>query len=155
MTISDEKLYNPTYNDITDACIAFVKQIKMYNIEFDAIIGVSRGGLVPANILSHALDIPLIPVSYSSFNGKGDDRNHENVLPPIADKKLLIIDDICDSGHTLRELADHYSADQLNTVYTACIYYKLRKNPVIVTNFSWLTINEDSPWIVFPWEVGY
>lgn len=155
MAISNEPLYNPTYDDITNACVGFSRQIKLYGIDFDAIIGVSRGGLVPANILSHLLDIPLIPVSYSSFNGKGDDKNHENNLPPIADKKILIVDDICDSGYTLRELADYYSADNLNTVYTACVYYKLRKNPVIVTNFSWVTIQEDSPWVVFPWETGY
>lgn len=146
------KLYKPSYDDIHRACTGLAHQIELYGVKFDAIVGISRGGLVPANALSHQLNIPLIPVCYSSKAGNGDNRDHSNTLPTIDDKTILILDDICDSGHTLKELADHYHKGMANRVYTGCIYYKLRKDPVIVTNFSWVTVAEDSPWVIFPWE---
>ncbi len=158
MTISTEKLYNPTYDDITDACIGIAKQILLYDIKFDAIVGVSRGGLIPATILSQLLGIPLIPVSYSAKEGNGDNRDHDNILPVIDNKTILIMDDICDSGYTLKELSEHYTHSSsltmtfTNTVYTGCIYYKMREQPVIATNFSWVTIQEDAPWVIYPWE---
>lgn len=153
-----ERLYHPTYVDIQDACEGIAKQIYVYGIEFDSIIGVSRGGLVPANELSHRLDTPLTPVCYSSKRGHGDNRDHANKLPEFRNQTLLIVDDICDSGYTLAELADYYTRGSdmngawCNTVYTCCIYYKKQSNPVHVTNFSWLTIPEAAPWVIFPWE---
>ena len=148
-----DKLYHPTYDQIHDACWGLGKQIQLYNMRPDLIIGVSRGGLMPANTLSQMLNIPLIPVSYSSKKGKGDDRNHDNRLPVIDGKKtILILDDICDSGHTLKEIADIYTNVTNHTVYTAAIYYKRISNPPIVPNLMWVTIPEDAPWVIFPWE---
>lgn len=153
-----ERLYRPTYVDIKDACEGIANQIRMYGIEFDSIVGVSRGGLVPANELSHMLEIPLMPIAYSSKSGHGDNRDHSNTIPEFRNQTLLIVDDICDSGYTLAELADLYTnscdmnGDWNNTVYTCCIYYKKQPNPIHVTNFSWLTIPENAPWVIFPWE---
>ncbi|PPD54355.1 MAG: hypothetical protein CTY12_03425 [Methylotenera sp.] len=153
-----ERLYHPSYVDIQDACVGIAKQIRLYNLKIDTIVGVSRGGLVPANELSHMLNIPMTPVSYSSKRGQGDNRDHANKLPEFRNQTILIFDDICDSGHTLEELADHYvrgsdmNGDWNNTVYTGCIYYKKRSVPAHITNFSWLTIPEDAPWVIFPWE---
>lgn len=142
---------NPTYNDIHDACVSIVKQIKMYELKFDAIIGVSRGGLIPATIISQMLDTPLIPVSYSSKKGKGDDKNHTNILPALPDKTILIVDDICDSGNTLAELVNYYIVEDA-IVSTAVIHYKRLSNPVIVPKFIWLTVEENDGWVNYPWE---
>lgn len=145
------KKLNPTYNDIHDACVSIVKQIKMYELEFDAIVGVSRGGLIPATIISQMLDTPLIPVSYSSKKGKGDDKNHTNILPALLDKTILIVDDICDSGNTLAELVNYYIVEDA-IVSTAVIHYKRLSNPVIVPKFYWLTVEENDGWCHYPWE---
>ena len=153
-----DRLFTPSYQDIKDACFGISKQIKMYGLEFDYILGVSRGGLVPANELSNMLNIPMIPIAYSSKRGKGDNQDHANELPTFRHQNLLIFDDICDSGHTLNELAKYYSngsdinGELNNGVYTGCVYYKKQSTPVHITNFSWLTISEDDRWVVFPWE---
>ena len=141
-------IYKPSHKDIQLASHYLSTKIK--NLDIDLIIGVSRGGLVPANNISHMLNIPLVPISYSSKQGKGDNKNHDNVLPHCTDKKILIVDDIADSGYTLQELKDHYQTN--NIVVTSALYYKNRTDSTIIPDFYWKEIPEDSPWIIFPWE---
>lgn len=143
---------HPTYNDIHAACLDIAVQSRIRCVKFDVIIGVSRGGLIPATILSHRLSVPLIPISYSAISGKGDDRNHDNILPIVDSKSILIVDDICDSGYTLRELVDHYSNEN-TIVYTAVTHFKLLDNPIIIPDFYWVSVSEETDgWIHFPWE---
>lgn len=150
---------NPSYINVHRACQEFKDEIEALDSRPDYhcrsrpdyIVGLSRGGLIPATILSHMTDIPLVPVKYSSKSGNGDNRNHDNVLPHIDGATLLIVDDISDSGNTLREVVDHYRYEG-HTVRTAALYYKELANPVFVPDIVWKTIPEDGPWIVFPWE---
>lgn len=148
----NETWLQPSYNEIHNACVDAVNMFGRYKFKFDHIIGVSRGGLFPAVILSHLLELPLTPVSYSSQLGKGDDKNHNNTLPRIKSNRLvLLVDDICDSGNTLLELKNHYEADGC-MIYTFALYYKSRPLPVIIPDFKWRTIPEDAGWIIFPFE---
>lgn len=121
----------------------------------NCIIGLSRGGLFPAIVISHMLDnLEVIPVSYSSKSGKGDDKNYANALPLIGgchSATLLVVDDICDSGQTLKEVVDFY-AMRSHHVYTATLYYKAIPNGPIEPDIYWHQIPEDAPWIIFPWE---
>jgi len=146
------RLLHPTYDDIHNACVGLAHQIQLYEFHIDVIVGVSRGGLMPANTLSQILDIPLVPVSYSSKTGKGDNQNHHNHLPLIVDKTILILDDICDSGNTLKEIHTYYMLKNGNTVYTSAIYYKTVKEPAIIPNLHWVTLPEQCGWVIFPWE---
>lgn len=147
-------LARPSWSDIEKGTAHLALTITKTRVSPDFIVGVNRGGLVPAVILSHMLDVPLIPVSYSSKDGAGDDKNHSNVLPTIGDsfatpQTLLIVDDIADTGHTLAELTRHYRS-QGNHVLTVSLYRK--EFPVLVPDFAWQVISDDDPWIVFPWE---
>lgn len=114
----------------------------------DYVIGVSRGGLVSAVRISHLLRVPMIPVSYSSTHGAGDDKNHKNALPVLENHTILIVDDISDSGHTLKELVEFYGKN--NSVETATIYYK-DKSVHEPTYYGYL-IDDDFGWVDFPWE---
>lgn len=115
----------------------------------DAILALARGGLTPAVMLSHLLDIPVVPVSYSSKSGNGDDRNHHNVLPTMTGAKLLIVDDINDSGNTLLEVYNFYA--ETNTVMSAVLFSK--KGSKIKPTYVGEVIDADSPFIDFPWEL--
>jgi hypoxanthine phosphoribosyltransferase len=101
------------------------KQIRLIRSNFKNIYGVPRGGLIPATILSHRLNLPMI---FSTT---------------MISDSTLIVDDICDTGKTLKKI--------------------MRKNSTIIV--LWLTSRskiqpfyfnkvkgEDEPWIVFPWE---
>lgn len=127
----------------------------------DYIIGLTRGGLIPAVLISHILDVPMIAVNYSSAVGAGDNKNHQNALPAIyggtvsgtgelpAAPNLLIVDDICDSGHTLKEVYEFY-ANQGHNVHTAVMYYK--EGGVFTPTLWWHWLPKDAPWIIFSWE---
>jgi hypoxanthine phosphoribosyltransferase len=144
----------PSYDEIHAACVDFTHSFQQRGWEFDLVVGVARGGLIPAVILSHLLDTPLLPIDYSSRDGRGDDKDHSNLLPSIsADTRILVVDDICDTGHTLREIVDHYTVQHV-VCTTAVLFYKQHTatQHVIEPSIAWQTIPPDAGWVVFPFE---
>jgi len=98
--------------------------------QLEFVAGVPRGGLIPAVMMSHAFGIKYI--SYSSAR----------MLPGELKKKTLVVDDISDTGKTLKEAVN----DGFLTASLA-----LRAGSKTVPNFTGNTINDES-WLVFPWE---
>jgi hypoxanthine phosphoribosyltransferase len=146
---------NPTYDEIKIAC-KHIAEFIHYNAsaigKVDCIVGVTRGGLMPAQELSHMMNIPMETVNYSSKEGAGDNKNHRNSLPELRGKSILIVDDICDSGKTLQELQEAYT-ERGYTVFTAAIYYKNLKNDDEYVPDVWaLKISKNFGFINFPWE---
>lgn len=143
----------PSYEEIHNACHDFTIAIEHVIPNIKAVVGISRGGLHPAMILSHMLSKPLVVVEYSSKEGKGDDKNHTNDLPTITPEQgpVLVVDDICDSGHTLNEIVYHFTKQNVKT-YTAVLYYKTHNQQVMAPDMKWRTIPANSGWVVFPWE---
>ena len=78
------------------------RDITVDHFEPDVIVGLSRGGLTPGVMLSHWLKKPFKPI-------KAALRDHpewENYLPKKSDKRVLIIDDVCDSGETFTKMQE-------------------------------------------------
>ena len=98
--------------------------------KLEFISGIPRGGLIPAVIMSHAFDIKYI--SYSSAK----------MLPKEIRKNVLVIDDIADTGHTLKE------ANELEFLTGTLA---MRVGSKTTPNFYGELINDDR-WLVFPWE---
>ena len=90
------------WRDIDEAIERLAINITISKIEIAAVGGLPRGGLIPAVMLSHTLNIPFV----SQANIAGVDGN------------ILIVDDICDSGKTLKRFKFE------NNVYTATLHYK-------------------------------
>jgi uncharacterized protein len=94
------------------------------------VTGVPRGGLIPAVILSHKFNIPFIGLETATL------------LPKTNKKKILLVDDISDSGKTLEELHKHgFITSTLAT----------RDTTSYLPNVTGETIYDDT-WLVFPWE---
>ena len=155
-----EPLLTPQWTDIKDACQALAGKINDQKLDISYIVGVTRGGLAPAVVLSHILDIPTIPVSYSSHTGKGDNKFYNDELPDIQssiDKErilpgkpaILIVDDISDSGETFADLHKIYK-ERGHKVYTLTLYHK--EGSVFSPDFIWQQIPKAAGWITFPWE---
>jgi hypoxanthine phosphoribosyltransferase len=108
--------------------------IKKSKIKFDFIYGISRGGLIPATILSHKLNIELIDFSYLNTSW-------------ISHKKLLICDDLIDTGETVKRYLNFDTIQASKLVKVATIY-KQSFSPVIPDYYVATTEN----WIVFPYE---
>jgi hypoxanthine phosphoribosyltransferase len=119
----------------------------------DLILAVARGGLALAMGLAYALDVKdLVMVNVELYTGIGTRRAAPVVLAPapsagdLAGRRVLIADDVTDSGLTLRLLRD-LCADHAAQCRSAVLY---RKPPsVIEPDYVWRRTDR---WINFPWS---
>lgn len=119
------------------------------------IVGIGRGGLVPAVYLSHATGISLLSVDHSSKVPTFG----ENLLEILADKtkagvRLLIVDDINDSGNTLQYLRRKF--EEFGGIPMLLRVAVLIDNSQSIERVDYRarTIDRriESSWFVFPWE---
>lgn len=139
---------HPTFDEI----VAMIKQMADSIAESgkpDVIVALARGGAVGGVMLSHALGVPVVLPSYSSKSGAGDDRDHDNQLPVIEGKKILIFDDILDTGLSVQEVSAHYHMN--NDVTIAALYAK--DTSCVAPTFPAVDITESTGFIFFPWEI--
>lgn len=115
------------WNDVDRAINRLVASINSSEIKLDAVGGLPRGGLIPAVLLSHRLSIPFVAQA-----------NIKNTFGNI-----LIVDDICDSGRTLKQFKFE------ENVYTAALHWK--QSADYQPNYFW-EIAYENEWIVYPWE---
>lgn len=115
----------------------------------DLIISVNRGGCVPGIYLSHLLDINhevLIP----SKNKITDNSSYvKNVME--KHKNILIIDDINDSGNTMKVISEIYSMFLNKLKFAVLIDNKSSQFKVDFFSYQ-IDKTVDNSWIVFPWE---
>lgn len=101
------------------------------------VVGLARGGLIPAVQLSHKFNVPLIVKYHQTRDG---DKKDDFVIPPNS----LIVDDINDSGRTLTEVTKYCQGD-----YRTCsIYYK----DTSTFEVDFYCRNSYNNWVIFPWE---
>ncbi|PZU09428.1 MAG: phosphoribosyltransferase [Sphingobium sp.] len=123
----------------------------------DYLIGIGRGGLVPAVYVSHRLNLPMLSVDHSSkVPGFADELLGKVAAKSAAGAKLLIMDDINDSGgtiaHVRRLLGDHgYDARNLRF---AVLLNNIRSRASVDYWAQTIDRDSDKRWFVFPWEAG-
>lgn len=146
----------------------------------DYIVGITRGGLSPAAMISHYLDIKMHALNVSFRNGEQDletncwmaedafgyDSNPDGtgVSKSYKRKNILIVDDINDSGKTINWIMDDWQASCLpddpawkdvwnGNVKFAVIFDNLHSDCRVKMDFSGEElIDEKKDWIVFPTE---
>lgn len=134
---------------------SLVHQITGSGKFYDYVVGVVRGGAVPAVYLSHRLGIPLRMVSWSTFHSDQMRESALDIADDIADgKSILIVDDILDSGRTMKELLEDWGCDR-SRVGIACLIYN--KDQEIVPDYYGTLISRESykDWVNFWWEADY
>jgi hypoxanthine phosphoribosyltransferase len=107
-------------------------KIENSNLLIHDIFGLPRGGLIPAVMLSHRLDIPI---------SKG-------TISP----NTLIVDDICDSGETFKNIFNRYQTEYSFPFYlkTACLHHKPHTSIFTPSFYASEWVSND--WIIYPWE---
>jgi xanthine phosphoribosyltransferase len=119
---------------------------------FEAIVTVTRGGLVPAAIVARELDLHLIEtICVSSYNHiqQGGLKVLKGVAPELVQKRgqgILIVDDLVDTGKTARVVRD-----LLPDAHFATVYAKPMGRPLVDTFIT--EVSQDT-WIFFPWDTG-
>ena len=121
----------------------------------DFLVGVGRGGLVPAAYLSHRTGITLLSVDHSS----GDAAFADELLAKLAAKSragsnILVVDDINDSGATithLRQVLTEHGCHEPN-IRMAVLIDNVRSKARVEYAGTQMDRSEDKRWFVFPWE---
>ncbi|NVO15853.1 MAG: xanthine phosphoribosyltransferase [Rhodoplanes sp.] len=122
---------------------------------FDALVTVTRGGLVPAAIVARELGIRVIEtVCVASYNHtqQGDLKILKGVTEEILaigkgnSGRVLIVDDLVDTGKTARVVRD-----LLPNAHFATVYAKPMGRPLVDTFIT--EVSQDT-WIFFPWDTG-
>ena len=111
---------------------------------FDVVVGISRGGLVPAVMISHRLNLPLLTMSVTLR----DNLARVQSLKIKKGERALIVDDINDSGHTLTMISEFFKQRHIHATY-AVLQNKVSSN---FTVDYWGTLQDNDNWINFPWE---
>jgi hypoxanthine phosphoribosyltransferase len=121
----------------------------------DFLVGIGRGGLVPAAYLSHRTGIPMLSVDHSS----GESGFADELLAKLAAKmrggfNLLIVDDINDSGTTIAFLRDAIAAHGgiADRLRVAVLINNIRSRARADYWSEAIDRAADKRWFVFPWE---
>ena len=79
----------------------------------DLIVAIARGGLIPAGAIAYAMDVKAIgTMNVEFYSGIGETLTEPVLLPPLMDvsamdgKRVLVVDDVADSGKTLKMVMD-------------------------------------------------
>tara|TARA_R110002020_G_scaffold202441_4_gene405614 strand:- start:258 stop:695 length:438 start_codon:yes stop_codon:yes gene_type:complete len=139
-----------SFDEINAMSRSLASTAKKHN--FTNIIGISRGGLIPAAIISYELDIPLLTIAVSSYNKKEKSKfkviQDFNIDTLDENSNILIVDDICDTGETMRWVSSKLSQARIKNLIT-CIFTKPKHTEYLDFYGS---VIPDNKWIVFPWE---
>lgn len=142
-----------TWEGFGTASRELAAQIAASGFQPEIIIAIARGGLVPAGALSYALGVKLNDTMNVEFYTDVNETLPDPVLleplldeTSIASHRLLVVDDVADSGRTLA-LVLKLLANQGAEVRTACLFAKSRAE--ISPDYVWKRTDE---WIVFPWS---
>ncbi|UCC59123.1 MAG: phosphoribosyltransferase [Candidatus Bathyarchaeum sp.] len=142
----------PSWDQIYSLLLNLAGAIQKSEFESDVIVGISRGGWLPARIISDLLENPkLANVAAKFYVGvaetKGKPAITQPVSIPVKNKKVLVVDDVADTGESLKLVHSHLKKQGASEIKIATIYYK-----------PWSTMvpdyyeKETRCWIVFPWE---
>ncbi len=136
-----------TYDELHNHVVEYAKSLKN-NVEVDCVVAVARGGLLVGQLIAYELNLPIHVVNFSSLTGQGTSKQQHIPMLPDRYDSIMLVDDICDSGHTLKELVNVY--ERLYDVFTYTVFYRDIEQPVHIPDYSIKLIGPE--WIVFPWD---
>ena len=148
-----------TWQEFDVLCNTLQEKINQYeqglDLKFDCIIGLLRGGAIPAVWLAHNLNLPMRIIGLKSY----DDTKQLDAVEFYNDigkelddfvenRNVLIVDDICDSGRTISCIMKYINkSSKANKASFATLHR---------AHDSYYTPNiyaaESTQWVVYPWE---
>jgi uncharacterized protein len=157
-----------TWQDIENQTQEILRQLQRDAWRPDYVVGLTRGGLVPANLISQYLEIPMECLKVSLRDGGEPESNLWMAEDAFNSKKILIVDDINDSGATLNWIKEDWMSSCLpghpdwdnvwgNTVRVATLIDNESSASELNVSYTAVGLNkaEEDVWIVFPWEAWW
>jgi len=148
-----KKYEAPSWNYIYELCIHVADQIRRSKYKPDLLVAVARGGWVPGRILSDLLENPNIAtIKVEHYVDIYKTRAKPEITQPlpidIKGKKILIVDDIADSGKSLKLVKEYLLRQGASDVKICALYYKPWS--IVTPDFS---ARVTDAWICFPHEI--
>lgn len=161
-----------THEEVKNNLNTIIRQLHQSNWQPDYVVGIVRGGLYPAVMLSHYLDVPMHALKVTLRDGVEEDCDTNCWMaedaygypnPDIDKCNILIVDDINDSGATIKWIKDNWQGACLpNNPEWSDVWHNNVRFATVVNNLAssedvdyWgMEINkaENNVWIEFPWE---
>jgi hypoxanthine phosphoribosyltransferase len=139
----------PEYGNLAEA---LAEKVRSQGKRFDLVIGVARGGMPVAMVVSDHLGVKIDFVNVKSYNGiaqRGVPKIYSTVTEDIKGKNVLIVDDLVDQGDTMETVKQHLGDHQPKLLETAVLFKK-----------PWSKVEPDyylevvDRWVVFPFELS-
>lgn len=142
-----------TWEQFGVASRALAQQVADSGYRPSIVLGVARGGLLPAAAIAYALDVKnLFTMNIEFYTGVDERLEFPVMLPPLlnavdlAGARVLVADDVADTGATLKLVMD-FCAEHVADVRCAVIYEKSRS--MVKCQYVWARTDR---WINFPWS---
>jgi hypoxanthine phosphoribosyltransferase len=149
---AEEEFEVPAWNQVYAMLLSQAEKIRRSGFKPDVIVGVSRGGWIPARVLADFLEITdLATVGVEFYVGVAETRNEpvltQQVSADVKGRKALLVDDVADTGKSMRLAIEHLRQQGATEIRVATVYYK--PFSMIKPDFY---EKETRRWVVFPWD---
>jgi uncharacterized protein len=139
----------PEYGNLAEA---LAEKVRAKGKKYDLVVGIARGGIPVAMVVSDHLNVKVDFVnvkSYSDIGKRGPPKILSTLTEAIQGKDILLVDDLVDQGDTMTLMTGYLSAQKPRTLETAVLF----KKPWSKTQPDYY-LEEVSEWVVFPFELG-
>lgn len=142
-----------TFNKIYEISYKLARNITDNGFSFDIIIGIARGGVMPARLLCDYLNIDqLTSLQIRHYTSGAEELEEVNITDPIGvdikEKNVLLADDVNDSGKTLKAAVDYIQTYEPALLKTAVLHEK--KGTIYNVDFTGKKL-EEWEWLIYQW----
>ncbi len=139
----------PEYGNLAEA---LAEKVRSRGKRFDLVIGIARGGMPVAMVVSDHLGVRIDFINVKSYNGiakRSAPRILSTMTEGIRGKDILIVDDLVDQGDTLETVKGYLNQQNPRLLEAAVLFKK-----------PWSRIEPDyylevtDKWVVFPFELS-
>jgi hypothetical protein len=141
-----------SWRDVYNLTLQLSERIVASGFKPDVIVGIARGGWIPARILSDVLYMDTLQnIRIEYYTDVGSKGKEPKITQPLTGsmkgKNVLLIDEVADTGDTLQHAIDHIKNLGVKEVRSAVLHYK--PTSTVVPDYYMV---ETTSWTVYPWE---
>ncbi len=145
-----------SWNEIETWCDSIREKVSL-SFKPDTIVGISRGGLVPGRILSDMMwikDLQSVKTEHwgltATVDGKASIKNRSVLF--LEKKRVLLVDDITDTGESMTLAKEYISEFSPMEVRTAALLH-INRSRFVPDFYAEEIDNSNWTWFIFPWNI--